>query len=256
MRGPWRRLKKLLLCGHPWQCISAWIKKNKKTGDNLSSLDCLLQGSAEAFSLRDGPSLALEDEGPGGGARRWVGVQVLTGLFGHDQLVFCLPVDNRFPVAHLCRRAASDSKQLPRHWGLHPTCAFQIGRFQTGLTLSVRRLPARSSVWMPCATQTASSCESLPAVEVEEESQRPPRARTTNDGHTPLGRGPPGSATSGSADSRLAPAMHRINFRSDFRLFRHTKTRSEHRIKGSKLKFLHTFAVTYSLDTDETLDES
>lgn len=88
----------------------------------MSSLDCLLQGSAEAVSLWDGRSAAgaaLEDEGPGGGARRWVGVQVLTGLFGHDQLVFSLTVDHRFPVAHLRKRAAGDSKQPPSRRGFH-----------------------------------------------------------------------------------------------------------------------------------------
>lgn len=88
------------LCGRPWQCISA----RRKNRYHLSSLDCLLQGSAEVFSLGGGRSVAgaaLEDQGPGGGARRWVGVQVLAGLFSHDQLVFGLPVDHRFPVAHL-----------------------------------------------------------------------------------------------------------------------------------------------------------
>lgn len=113
----------------------------KKTG--TICLDCLLQGSAEAFSLWDGCSVAgaaLEDKGPGCGARRWVGVQVLTGLFGHDQLVFRLPVDHRFPVAHLHKRAAGDSKQPQSHRGLHHSdssdrfaltfavCVFQIGR--------------------------------------------------------------------------------------------------------------------------------
>lgn len=75
----------------------------------------------EGFSSWDGRSAAgaaLEDEGPGGGAGRWVGVQVLTGLLGHDQLVLRLPVDHRFPVAHLRKRAAGHSKQPPSHQAL------------------------------------------------------------------------------------------------------------------------------------------
>lgn len=91
----------------------------------------------EGFSLWDGRSAAgaaLEDEGPGGGAGRWVGVQVLTGLLGHDQLVLRLPVDHRFPVTHLRKRAAGHSKQPPSHQALgyvdfSQQVCFKIWRF-------------------------------------------------------------------------------------------------------------------------------
>lgn len=105
-----RRLKKLRLCGRPWQWISAGIKK---TG--IICLHWIVSYRVQR-SLWDGRSVAgaaLEDQGPGGGARRWVGVQVLTGLFGHDQLVFCLAVHHRLPVAHLCKGAAAESSGHP-----------------------------------------------------------------------------------------------------------------------------------------------
>lgn len=61
-------------------------------------LDCLLQDWK--FSLSD--FCALEYDGPRGRAGQ--GSQVLTSLFGHDQLVLRFPINHGFPLAHLQRK--------------------------------------------------------------------------------------------------------------------------------------------------------
>lgn len=49
----------------------------------------------------------LKHKGPWDRARWRVRVQVLTGLFCHDQLVLCLSINHRFPITHLQRRQAT-----------------------------------------------------------------------------------------------------------------------------------------------------
>lgn len=63
----------------------------------------LLDRCSAACGARRGGS-TLKHKGSWDGAGRRVGIQVLTRLFCHDQLVFCFSINHCFPLGHLQRR--------------------------------------------------------------------------------------------------------------------------------------------------------
>lgn len=84
------RKKNKIICLH-W-IVSYRIQWRFQLLDGCSSVACAARGTA------------LKHKGPWGRARWRVRVQVLTGLFCHDELVLCLPINHCFPLTHLKRR--------------------------------------------------------------------------------------------------------------------------------------------------------
>lgn len=83
------------------------------------------QSRFQVSDRRSSVGAALKHEGPRGRAGRRVRVQILTGLFCHDQLVLGLPINHCFPLADLQRRQSKRPMIVKAAWPL-PCCTFTI----------------------------------------------------------------------------------------------------------------------------------